>query len=62
MLTVQTCIENLNQEGFYTKKIQNSIFKNINIAICYLSIIQYEKTIYKQIPIMYNLTCTWRLW
>lgn len=21
-----------------------------------------EKTIYKQIPIMYNTTCAWRLW
>lgn len=46
MLTVQTCIENLNQEGFYTKKIQNSIFKNINIAMCYLSVVKYEKTFY----------------
>ena len=46
MLTVQTCIENLNQEGFYSNKIQNSIFKNINIAMCYLSVVKYEKTFY----------------
>ena len=45
--TVRECINFLNNEDFYTKKIQSSLFKNFKIAMCYLSVVKYEQTFYK---------------
>lgn len=45
--TVKDCINDLNKEEFYAKKIKNSVLKNFNIAMCYLSIVKYEQTFYK---------------
>lgn len=45
--TVQTCIDGLNKEDFYSKKVRNSVFRNFNLAMCYLSIVKYENTFYR---------------
>lgn len=45
--TVKDCIKDLNQDEFYAKRIKNSVFNKFNLAMCYLSIVKYEQTFYK---------------
>lgn len=47
METVKECISDLNKGGFYKNNVENSIFKNFNLVMCYLSIIKYENKFYK---------------
>lgn len=44
--TVQSCIKQLNNENFYAKNIQNSIFSKLRFLNYCLSIIKYESYFY----------------
>ncbi len=44
--TVSDCINKLNNQSFYSQNVANSLFKNFNLALCYMSIVKYENTFY----------------